>query len=282
MEYNPSYPLTNASRFLHLKPRSHSISRSESASLRLDSGSILSITDSEITTPTVTYSHRSWKPESSKSNVSNDRPLPLGEVEVAHYYNYEDNEQVPQSGLPTILDADSDGGGAGGDRLLSPLPLNLPEEATTQAMALQGLQGLQGTLDYDDADTQRMPSWQRIHGRLLSWAIAWPMSELENALKSTTRRHQVDEVALTIWSTQTYKRYVRTRLTDNPPCVVDRLFVPPNAADAISNAVFNGRHADACGMLKDLWVPFRLDGVPRFLVVLAKHRSDPNHWVVHR
>ena len=93
---------------------------------------------------------------------------------------------------------------------------------------------------------------------------------------------QVDEVALSIWSTQAYKRYVRARLTESPQGVVDRLFVPPNMADAISNAVFNGRHGDACGMLKDLWGPFGLDGMPRLIVVLAKHRSDPNHWVVHR
>jgi hypothetical protein len=53
-------------------------------------------------------------------------------------------------------------------------------------------------------------------------------------------------------------------------------------AHAISTAVFNGRHGDACGMLRDLWSPFGLEGMPRLLVVLAKHRSDANHWVVHR
>lgn len=124
--------------------------------------------------------------------------------------------------------------------------------------------------------------WQRIHQRLLSWAIVWPMSEFDDALSSTMRGRQVNEVAMSIWSTQTYKRYVRSRLTDNPKQPVDRLFVPPNMADAINNAVFNGRHGDACGMLRDLWAPFGLPGMPRLLVVLAKHRSDENHWVVHR
>jgi hypothetical protein len=129
---------------------------------------------------------------------------------------------------------------------------------------------------------QDLPPWQKIHQRLLSWAIVWPLSELDEALNSTTRGHQVNEVAMSIWSTQTYKRYVRSRMTDSPAGVVDRLFVPPNMADAISNAVFNGRHGDACGMLRDLWNPFGLQGMPRLLVVLAKHRSDENHWVVHR
>lgn len=129
---------------------------------------------------------------------------------------------------------------------------------------------------------QGPPPWQRIHQRLLSWAIVWPMSELENALNSTTRGHQVDEIALSIWSTQSYKRYVRSKMTESPPERVDRLFVPPNMAEAISTAVYNGRHGDACGMLRDLWAPFGLEGMPRLLIVLSKHRNDDNHWVVHR
>ncbi|KAK7045587.1 hypothetical protein VNI00_007419 [Paramarasmius palmivorus] len=135
--------------------------------------------------------------------------------------------------------------------------------------------------EYNDPQ-QNFPPWQRIHQRLLSWAMIWPLKELDEALNSTTRGHQVNEVAMSIWSTQTYKRYVRSRMTDTPSGVVDRLFVPPNMADAISNAVFNGRHGDACGMLRDLWGPFGLQGMPRLLVVLAKHRNDENHWVVHR
>ena len=126
------------------------------------------------------------------------------------------------------------------------------------------------------------PPWQLIHQRLLNWAIIWPMSELDAALGSTTRGHQVDEISLSIWATQSYKRYVRSRMTDSPQGRVDRLFVPPNVADAISTAVFNGRHGDACMMLRDLWSPFGLDGIPRLLIVLAKHRADENHWVVHR
>ncbi|KAI0036853.1 hypothetical protein K488DRAFT_81599 [Vararia minispora EC-137] len=140
----------------------------------------------------------------------------------------------------------------------------------------------QGAASDYNSEPLAPPPWQRIHQRLLNWAIVWPLSELDNALNSTTRGSQVDEVALSIWSTQTYKRYVRSKMTDSPPGRVDRLFVPPNMADAISNAVFNGRHGDAAGMLRELWHPFGLEGMPRLLVVLAKHRTDANHWVVHR
>jgi hypothetical protein len=193
-------------------------------------------------------------------------------------YDEEPNDQGPgASGLPTI--PDSNGGGYTDRRPSSPPLPPLPQEGSREVVATPQPPWHAG--DYS-GEAQPLPPWQRIHQRLLSWAIIWPLSELDNALNSTTRGHQVDEVALSIWSTQTYKRYVRARLSDSPRGVVDRLFVPPNMADAISNAVFNGRHGDACGMLRDLWSPFGLEGMPRLLVVLAKHRSDENHWVVHR
>ncbi|KAJ7647352.1 hypothetical protein FB45DRAFT_822173 [Roridomyces roridus] len=182
-------------------------------------------------------------------------------------YDEEHGEHGPSpSGLQTIPDRDS----------------NAAETLPGQDGQQDGQQQQWNAGDLSHDSQPHLPPWQRIHQRLLSWAIIWPASDFDAALNSTTRNQQVNEVALTIWSTQTYKRYVRAKLTDSPQGVVDRLFVPPNMADAISNAVFNGRHGDACGMLRDLWSPFGLEGMPRLLVVLAKHRSDPNHWVVHR
>jgi len=187
---------------------------------------------------------------------------------------FDEEEAAPPSGLPTIPDSNGD---VYGDRdrspspPLPPLPNEEHEAEDDYAVAHQ-----------TQSETQfQLPPWQKIHSHLLNWAIIWPMSEFDQALNSTTRGNQVDEVALSIWATQTYKRYVRARLTEGPSGV-DRLFVPPNIADVINNAVFNGRHGDACGMLKDLWTPFGFSGMPRLIIVLAKHRSDSNHWVVHR
>jgi len=184
-------------------------------------------------------------------------------------YDDEVGEHGPSpTGLQTIPDRDSNAA-------------DPPQDTREEAAATPQPQWHTGDISRDSQQLQ-LPPWQRIHQRLLSWAIIWPLGDFDAALNSTTRGQQVNEVALTIWSTQTYKRYVRAKLTESPQGVVDRLFVPPNMADAISNAVFNGRHGDACGMLRDLWSPFGLEGMPRLLVVLAKHRSDSNHWVVHR
>ncbi|KAH8985946.1 hypothetical protein EDB86DRAFT_3065938 [Lactarius hatsudake] len=192
--------------------------------------------------------------------------------------DYEDEDPDGQAAVTESGAQETNPSGYGDRRASSPSLSPLPSD---RDVPLGQVWQQQPASDYNNEPPQLLP-WQRIHQRLLNWAIVWPVSELDNALNSTTRGNQVDEVALSIWSTQTYKRYVRSKMTDGPGGRVDRLFVPPNMADAISNAVFNGRHGDASGMLRELWHPFGLEGMPRLLIVLAKHRSDANHWVVHR
>ena len=189
-----------------------------------------------------------------------------------YYDEGEAQAAVTDSGIPDIPDTTVRQG--------SPSLPPIPQSDTGEMVHMQDPHWPHQA--YGSEIQHQTPPWQLIHQRLLNWAIIWPMSELDAAVGSTTRGHQVDEISLSIWATQSYKRYVRSRMTDSPQGRVDRLFVPPNVADAISTAVFNGRHGDACMMLRDLWAPFGLDGIPRLLIVLARHRADENHWVVHR
>lgn len=212
------------------------------------------------------------KPTTGSQSVATHKTWEVAR-EDAGDYDEDAQAAVTESGLPEIPDGNT---APYTDRRGSPPLPPIPQER--QDLMHEGQ--IWQPSDYNNEP--RTPPWQRVHQRLLSWAIVWPMGELDNALNSTTRGKQVDEVALSIWSTQTYKRYVRSKMTDSPPGRVDRLFVPPNMADAISTAVYNGRHGDARDMLRDMWAPFGLEGIPRLLIVLAKHRSDENHWVVHR
>lgn len=220
------------------------------------------------------------KPGGSQS--ATHKTWELGEVPLDEQDEYDDERHgdFTESGMPEIPE-DGDGDYTdhrAGSPPLPPIPHDNQSDVVTTPQAENKL--LVG--NYYGEQEAYTPPWQRVHQRLLSWAIIWPMSQLDDALNSTTRGQQVDDTALSIWSLQSYKRYVRSKMTDSPGGRPDRLFVPPNMADAISTAVFNGRHGDACGMLRDLWAPFGLEGSPRLIVVLAKHRSDANHWVVHR
>ncbi|KAI0355625.1 hypothetical protein OH77DRAFT_1402569 [Trametes cingulata] len=217
------------------------------------------------------------KPTGSQS-VATHKTWELARDDGEDYDEGDAQAAITESGLPEIPDGNTGAYTATDRRAGSPPLPPLPQDVRGDLMD-HGHMWQQG--EYGN-EARTLPPWQRIHQRLLSWAIVWPMSELDNAVNSCNRGMQVDEIALSIWSTQTYKRYVRAKMTDSPPGRVDRLFVPPNMADAISTAVYNGRHGDACGILRDLWAPFGLEGIPRLLIVLAKHRNDDNHWVVHR
>lgn len=225
------------------------------------------------------------KPTAGSQSVATHRTWEVARDDGREIDEGDTQAAVTESGLPEIAEDHT------GTVAPIPLPGNdsfdrdrnlppIPRDSHSHAGELLNVHGM-GAGDFSPEARGPAP-WQHIHHKLLSWAIVWPMSELENALNSTTRGHQVDEVALSIWSIQTYKRYVRSKMTENPPELVDRLFVPPNVAEAISTAVYNGRHGDASSMLKELWTPFGLEGMPRLLIVLAKHRNDDNHYVAHR
>ncbi|KAF5346970.1 hypothetical protein D9758_010125 [Tetrapyrgos nigripes] len=133
---------------------------------------------------------------------------------------------------------------------------------------------------YDDYYGIILP-WERIHQKLLDWAISLPISELDEALNSTTHGRSVSDIALRIWTSQTYKRYIHSRMTGSPGGVVDCLFVDPRMAHMINTSISEGEYRDAGRMLRELWDTSGLQGAPRLLVVLAKQFTDEHHWVVH-
>ncbi|KAF5346924.1 hypothetical protein D9758_010098 [Tetrapyrgos nigripes] len=135
---------------------------------------------------------------------------------------------------------------------------------------------------YDDY-WDSLPPWQKMHENLLNWATELSISELDEALNSTTRGRPVNEMALSIWADQTYKRYVYSRMTDSPEGLVDCLIVGPERAQSVGALVSKGEHEDAIRWLKEFWDFSGLQGAPRLLAVLARHgHPDECHWVVHK
>jgi hypothetical protein len=107
---------------------------------------------------------------------------------------------------------------------------------------------------------------------------AMPTSMLRNSLGDYNATGNLDEVALSIWALQCYKRFLRS-LTDLPISEnPKRLFIPPNAAQAIESALLNGYRDSACNMLRKLWRLVSLEGSPEYVIVLIMKKG---HWVVH-
>src|SRR6266404_2116646 len=129
--------------------------------------------------------------------------------------DYEDEDPDGQAAVTESGAQETNPSGYGDRRASSTPLLPLPSDNGARDVLPGQVWQQQPPSDYNSEPPQLLP-WQRIHQRLLNWAIVWPVTELDNALNSTTRGNQVDEVALSIWSTQTYKRYVRSKMTDGP------------------------------------------------------------------
>jgi len=215
--------------------------------------------------------HKAWNIEPAQTGQTGTALLP----EISDEY-MEDSHAMTQPIHHEVVD--TRGYDRGNSPPLPPLPLDITGHSHDFQMAAQSWPAA----DWPSQQVTSPPSWQRVYQRLLNWALVWSNNELHRALDSTSPGCHVEEVALSIWLTQTYKRYVRAKHVEHPPGRVDRLFIPPNVAEGINTAVFHGRHGDAKAMLRDLWAPFGFEGMPRLLIVLAKHRKNDEHYVVHR
>lgn len=124
--------------------------------------------------------------------------------------------------------------------------------------------------------------WDLVTQRLYSWALVWEDESFVRALEKISLGQQVEEFPLTIFTMMTFKRLLRHNLTSIPVKACDKLYVPPNMAQAINNAVHSKHFTLAQQILEELWYPFGFDQPPRVIVALTKHRQDLDHWTAHR
>lgn len=114
----------------------------------------------------------------------------------------------------------------------------------------------------------------------MEFSTDWSSALLDNALEAGIGGKEMGEISLIIWSMESYKNYVQAASLDDPPAVVDCLWIPPNVAAIITDAAIRGLHEAASSILKDFWTYFGFEIIPQHLVVLTR-RVRWNHWVVH-
>jgi len=122
-----------------------------------------------------------------------------------------------------------------------------------------------------------IPSWQGVYQYLVDSITALPTNSLQKSLEDYTKSGELDEISLSIWTLQSHKRFLRSLdpiFSSNPK----RLFIPPNAAQAIESALINGYRDTACDMLKKLWLKLSPIGPPEHIVMLV---NKEGHWVIH-
>ncbi|KAF8750646.1 hypothetical protein RHS01_09147 [Rhizoctonia solani] len=216
--------------------------------------------------------------ESVLGGKTADYQQPLEDEFPDHSHEHEQSMAGGRSfaGPGTAMDQPSIAGGEG-DVEEELYKLRVKQPPPRSEVSHNGESAVSAPPDRDRAlqTYQAPPVWQRVHQRLLNWAMVWPLTELDKALASTERGHQVEEIALSVWCTQVYKRYVRARMSEGGGDVskVDRMYVPPNMADAISTAVYNGRHGRRVSDVEDFVDAVWVGGHARLIIVLARHRG---------
>ncbi|WWC91089.1 uncharacterized protein L201_006030 [Kwoniella dendrophila CBS 6074] len=124
--------------------------------------------------------------------------------------------------------------------------------------------------------------WDMLTQRLYSWALIAEEKSFVRALEEVSLGRQVEEFPLSIFLMMTYKRLIRRNLSENPPIPCDKLFVPPNIANAINIAVHARRYHDAKEILLELWNSLGSNEPPRVIIALAPLGNDPDQWASHR
>jgi hypothetical protein len=147
------------------------------------------------------------------------------------------------------------------------------------SFGVEGDNGGQIANSLDDI-TSMQPPWVKVNQCLYNWVDALPVAELNDCLRSYETRGKVNELALTIWTMQVYKRYVRATLTALPPRTVDIMFVPPKIADAINEAVQEELHGEATRMLRELLDSFGFLHHPKLILAISD-RDGHDRWEVH-
>jgi hypothetical protein len=137
--------------------------------------------------------------------------------------------------------------------------------------------------------------WELATHRLYSWALLWEDEYFERATAGIALGGPVDEFSLTILSMMMFKRILKLRLTQSPPQVCDKLFVPPNLSEAINKAVhavsceayfstnsYQKQYGAAQAILKGLWYDFGFTEPPRVIISLARHGVAKDVWLASR
>ena len=135
---------------------------------------------------------------------------------------------------------------------------------------------------FNSARKSNIDPYLDIFQLLLSWVDNWPLSKLTLASHSLQFPLSPDEIALTIWTMQTYKRY-QQRLTGGA-VGASTLYVPPHLAKEMRQSIVMGNGEKARMVLEYLWhgIGQRSGVVPKRILVLCQDWNDTSGsgWIV--
>jgi hypothetical protein len=159
---------------------------------------------------------------------------------------------------------------------------SFPEHPTSENPA-QGLQIFFKKREGSSSSCSR--SYEHLEQYLLDSVKVIPDTLFRDSLETIEYTGYLNELTLTIWTLQTYKRFLRKEHSDGetPSLTTQtprRLFIPPNAATVIENALWSGYQGYACRMICEFWemIGGNRELCPDQTVLITE---KDRHWTVY-
>ncbi|KAK7682109.1 hypothetical protein QCA50_014695 [Cerrena zonata] len=134
--------------------------------------------------------------------------------------------------------------------------------------------------------------WERLRDYFFKWTESWDYQTLSVAHTSTQPNYVVNDIALTIWIMQMYKRRLRYLWSERLYDVVEVFTVPPLYTAKINRCLVGNSDKTleqqgitaALKVLCDLWSVVRHgeNAEPKVVLVVGQHAKDKSRWLVHK
>ncbi|ORY33094.1 hypothetical protein BCR39DRAFT_557284 [Naematelia encephala] len=229
--------------------------------------------------PTPSESIRSQIPSSGHPNAR---------TPLAEFVNERPFRPSPPPAMTVPMPQQNDIGPTFSNPTLGDKKIFYPEAQTTYQTAVETQPSSESVVDKirlrekEAGGTGKLTIWEEIGQRIFSWAVLWTEEQLKHELEEISLGKQVDDLALSIWFMNQYKRLIRRSLTHDPPLACDKMIVPPLIAEAINKAVHSQNFETAVQLLRDLWHSFGFQERPRVVIALSRHRNETHQWSAHR
>ena len=128
------------------------------------------------------------------------------------------------------------------------------------------------------------PVWQRIERYLHRLIRDWPIETLLQAKQTTEDLNAVNDVALSMWMLQMFKRYVKGREEEGKPnfTLVNCHMIFPIHVAMVNGAIQDGTREGAITALKEFWELIGQRRRPDVVLAMGRYWLDESRWVVHK
>ncbi|THH18980.1 hypothetical protein EUX98_g8866 [Antrodiella citrinella] len=163
---------------------------------------------------------------------------------------------------------------------MSSSPTSYHTPRVTRHKSIASLRNLKPTNIFELPTTRSRYVWRNIESYLYELIKSWSLGTLHDASFSSVSLGMVNDVALSIWVLQMFKRYVKGEEEKGKPVTCHAIF--PIHVAMVDGSIRDGTYDGGVMALREFWEITGQDGTPDVLLAIGRHWADESRWVVHK